>query len=265
MDETPELPSVVEEVVAAPAPPLATQRSLIRDAVFDLGAALCTGFGTILLLAITAAIVLVLSAHDPRDIVNLASSPWGIAGMLLATQLPLLYFALRRRRRNREKQRDVPELFSATALNPIPIGIFAGLGLTVLSAFYTATMQRLLGEGAVENQVTFLRDILDNKPAVVLLVFIIAILAPICEETFFRGVIFGSARAAGLTKIGVAISAVLFAIVHMIPLLAPFYATFAVVMCWLFTRTGSLAAPIAAHMTMNSVACAVLILAGDRV
>jgi uncharacterized protein len=75
---------------------------------------------------------------------------------------------------------------------------------------------------------------------------------------------FGSAHAAGLSIVGVGISAVLFATVHLLPLLAPFYAFFGVVMCWLYVRTGTLAAPIAAHMAMNGLACAALLLQGDN-
>jgi membrane protease YdiL (CAAX protease family) len=56
---------------------------------------------------------------------------------------------------------------------------------------------------------------------------------------------------------------VFFATVHGSPKLAPFYATFAVAMCWLYARTETLAAPIAAHMTMNSIACTALLFSGD--
>jgi membrane protease YdiL (CAAX protease family) len=265
VDEIPELPVIVEELPAEPTPPPATAGSLTRDALFDLIAALCTGFGVILVGALAAALLLMLTGGDPRDVMELATSPWGIAAMLLATQLPLLYFALRRRRRNREKQRPLADLFAGGALNTVPIGICAGFGLTLLSAVYSATVQRVFGENSVQNQVEFLQQILDNKLAVALLVFIIAGLAPVCEELFFRGVIFGSARAAGLRNVGVLVSALLFATVHLSPLLFPFYATFGVVMCWLYARTGTLAAPIAAHMTMNGVACAVLLLANNRV
>ncbi len=275
MDETPELPAPPTELEAITAeppplpvetpPPLVTTQNLIRDAALDLGAALATGFSIILFGVLAGTLTLIVTGVEARHIADLLTSPWGIAGMLLATQLPLLYFALRRRRRNREKKRLMPELFAASGLSAIPIGVAAGFGLALVSALYSGTLQRLLGEDSVQNQVDFLQNILSNKPAVALLVFIIAGVAPVCEEIFFRGVIFGSARGAGLSKAGVAISAVLFAIVHLIPLLAPFYATFAVVMCWLYTRTGTLAAPIAAHMTMNGLACAALLFAGDRV
>jgi membrane protease YdiL (CAAX protease family) len=252
------------EVAVLPSPPPATGRSLVRDAILDLLGALGAGAGLILLSALIIGGGLVFVGLDPQRMAD-NLSPWAIAGLLLATQLPLIYFALRRRRRNREKGRPVMELFSGAGFNAIPIGVFAGLGLTVLSAVYTGFLQRLLGEGAVESQVEFLQRVLDNKPAVTLLVLLIAGMAPVCEELFFRGVIFGSARAAGLNNVGVALSAVLFASVHVSLLLAPFYLIFAVVMCWLYARTGTLAAPIAAHATLNSVACAALIFAGNRV
>ncbi|MEO5925181.1 MAG: CPBP family intramembrane glutamic endopeptidase [Bryobacteraceae bacterium] len=256
------------EVAEGPPPPViepVTARTLTRDAIFDLIASLVVGIGGIMLMGALVGVSLLIAGNRPEQVTDLVTSPWGIAGLLLGTQLPLLFFALRRRRRNRQKQRPMTELFGGAGLNAIPIGIFAGMGLTVLSALYTSGLQRLLGPDSVSNQVEFLQRMLDNKSAVTLLVLLIAVGAPICEELFFRGVIFGAARAAGLTKVGVVLSAVLFATVHFSLLLSPFYATFAIVMCWLYARTGTLAAPMAAHATMNGIACAALLLAGDRV
>ncbi len=54
--------------------------------------------------------------------------------------------------------------------------------MTVVSALYTSTLQRFLGQDSVQNQVEFLEKILGNTPAVLLLVFLIAGMAPICEE-----------------------------------------------------------------------------------
>jgi len=264
VDETPELPIPIEvEPTELPEPPSATPKSLVRDAVLDLGAALVSGLGLIVVGMIVAVIVLI-ATRSRLGMAAAVTSPFGIAGLLLATQLPLLFFALRRRRRNREKYLPLPVLFGGPAFPAIPLGVGMGLGMTILSALYTGVLQKLLGSDSVPNQVQFLQDLLDNKPAVAVLVFLIACLAPICEELFFRGMIFGSAQASGLSKVGMTISAVLFAIVHVSPLLAPFYACFAVAMCWLYARTGTLAAPMAAHATLNSVACAALLIAGGN-
>ncbi len=245
-------------------PPPVTVKMLIRDAVLDLVSALSTGIGLILLGAIVIGTTLAFSGRNPSEMGDMVVSPWGVAGLLLATQLPLLYFGLRRRRRNGEKQRPLMALFAGDTGSAIRKGVSAGFAMTVLSMLYTGALQRLLGPNAVEGQLDFLENVLNNKPAVALLVLIVAGLAPMCEEIFFRGVIFGSARSAGLSSVGAVLSAVLFATVHLSPILAPFYATFAIVMCWLYTRTGTLAAPIAAHMTLNGVACVALLIAGGN-
>ena len=276
VDETPELADPIRELLRdaergtveeaeIPPPPTVFAKNIVRDATFDLIASLLLGLCAIILVAAILGLWLFINGRRPGELSEMFASPWGIAALLLATQLPLLYFALRRRRRNREKGRALPELFGGAGGNAIPIGVLAGLGMTILSGVYTTILQRLLGEGAVQNQVEFLEKILGNTPAVTVLVILIAGVAPMCEELFFRGVIFGSARAAGLDKAGIAISAALFAAVHLSLLLAPFYATFAIVMCWLYARTGTLAAPMAAHATLNGIACAALAFAGNRV
>jgi membrane protease YdiL (CAAX protease family) len=277
VDETPEIPEAIPEALTnadegawaeaavGPPPSPATLNTIVRDALFDLGAALGVGLGAVLLGSGVMVVGALIFQGNARWMGDLTTSPWSIAGLLLMTQIPLLYFGLRRRRRNREKQRPIPNLFGGGGLNAIPIGVFAGLGLTVLSALYTGALQRFLGPDSVQNQVEFLQAVLNNKPAVILLVVLIAGLAPMCEELFFRGVIFGTARAAGLEKAGAVISGLLFASVHLSLLLAPFYILFALVMCWLYARTGTLAASIAAHATLNGIACASLLLVGDRV
>lgn len=243
-----------------PVPPPVTRRSLARDACLDLALALLAGGGLIL-----AGATLGIAANwgsptsGPAD---LMASGWGIAALLVATQVPLVYFGWRRRRRNREKLRELPALFAGDSSTGIRQGLTAGLAMTVLSMLYTGALQRVAGPESVENQLAFLKDLLDNRAVTALLVLVIAGMAPVCEEFFFRGVVFGSARAAGYSQVGMWLSAALFAFVHVSPLLVPFYATFAVVMCWLYARTGTLAAPITAHMVLNGVACAALLIAG---
>lgn len=248
MDESPELLPCNDEIATESALPQVGPEALIRDAALDLVVAFLLGGFFILLTAGG----LMLMGLDPGE---LLASGWGIAVLLLATQLPLLYRGLRRRRRNREKHRPVLALWQGPLPKAVFRGVLTGAGLAILSGIYTKLLTTLLGPNAVESQIDFLTDMLEDKVAVAVLIVMIAVVAPICEEIFFRGVVFGSAHAVGWSKLGVALSAVLFAIVHLLPLLAPFYALFAMVMCWLYARTGTLAAPIAAHMTMNSLAC----------
>src|SRR3954465_377651 len=113
------------EVAVFPSPPLVTARSLARDAVFDLSSALLTGIVAILACVLIIALVLLVMGRNVREMERMAMSPWFIAGLLLATQLPMLYFALRRRRRNREKLLPVMDLFGGPGLRAIPLGVFA--------------------------------------------------------------------------------------------------------------------------------------------
>lgn len=245
----------VEVPVASLADPV-TAGTLWRDAIVDLVGALGLGIVIVLLIASVVAITKGKAAAS-----ELTGSAWGIAGLLLATEIPLLLLGLRRRRRNRQKNRPVFPWFGPRGGNAILRGIAGGFAIVVLSALYSAVVERLFGEGSVDNRLEFLEQVLNDKAGVALLAVLIAIVAPVCEEVFFRGAIYSPARAAGLNGMGALISALLFSLVHFSLLLAPYYALVALLLCWLYARTGTLTAPIVAHMTLNGVACVALIAA----
>ena len=238
MDEIPEFQPSLEVPPDPPLPPPVRPIDLLRDAILDLFVVVLAGGAVVL----AAGLALMALRKDPAVVL---SSGWGIAILFLGTQLPLLYRGLRRRRRNREKQRPELPLFEATSMKDIVRGAGTGAALAIFSGLYTSAVSWALGPDSIENQVDFLRDMSDSNAAIALLVLIVAILAPFCEEIFFRGAIFATGRAVGLENAGVLISAVLFATMHLIPLLFPFYVLFGVVMCKLYSRSGTLAAPIA--------------------
>ena len=248
----------VPAIESAPPPPLPGARSVVRDAALDLLAAL--GTMAALGFALVAAAV-ITGFWDFGNLQREMLSLPGIVLMLLSVQAPLALYGWRRLRRRRAQGRPAPALFAGDSARAIPRGIAAGFLLSLVSGLYSFAIQKVLGEDAIPQQLEFLEQLRDDRGALVMLALIIAGVAPVCEEFFFRGVIFGSARAIGQARAGAAVSAVLFAIVHFSVILAPFYATFALVMCWLLVRTGTLAAPIAAHMTMNGMACVALLLA----
>lgn len=227
-----------------------TAHTLWRDAIVDLVGLL----GLVLAIAIVRGIVKRFVAMTESN-----ASAWDLASVLFATEISLLWFGLRRLRRNREKNRPAMPLFGAVEGNAILWGLAGGVAIVALSALYSAVVEQLFGKGSIDNRLKFLEQIMDDKAGVALLVVLIAALAPVCEEIFFRGAIYGPARAVGLSGIGALISAILFALAHRSPLLAPYYAAVALLLCRLYARTGSLTAPIVAHMTLNGVACAALI------
>jgi uncharacterized protein len=97
--------------------------------------------------------------------------------------------------------------------------------------------------------------------AVGLLVFAAVILAPIGEETLFRGILLPWLRRFLHPELALWASAVLFGIGHL--RYGPYLITIVVyglVLGWARTRTGNLRASIALHMIINGVATAVALL-----
>ncbi|MCR4919880.1 MAG: CPBP family intramembrane metalloprotease [Prevotella sp.] len=108
--------------------------------------------------------------------------------------------------------------------------------------------------------------------------FVIAVLAPVCEELVFRGAVLrallrwlnpqrvccdsaavkdGSAVYVGLTRsqwAAVGLSAVFFALVHGNPAQMPHAFMIGVLMGWLFARTGSVVPGLVLHVTNNTLA-----------
>lgn len=85
-----------------------------------------------------------------------------------------------------------------------------------------------------------------------LLVFAIAaIAAPLTEELLFRGCLYGFLRQSTGRATALAISSVLFALIHAHPATTPALAVFAVGLALLYEYTGSLWAPIAVHSAFN--------------
>jgi membrane protease YdiL (CAAX protease family) len=121
--------------------------------------------------------------------------------------------------------------------------------------------------------------------AVPAIVLVVVLFGPAVEELIFRGAIFN-----GLYRLGVLVStrsvgtehsksplsktifissalasSVLFALLHLEPVLLPVLLILAITLCALFQRTGSLLPSFVAHATFNSVAAVLIILRGLNV
>lgn len=97
------------------------------------------------------------------------------------------------------------------------------------------------------------------------LVVFAVVLAPAYEELLFRRVLFGRFLDAGRPWLGLVLSSIAFALMHEVPGLSAnpplavvqllaVYAGMGAVLCWLYWRTGTLWAPIAAHAVNNALA-----------
>ncbi|WP_334179599.1 CPBP family intramembrane glutamic endopeptidase [Pseudoxanthomonas sp.] len=103
----------------------------------------------------------------------------------------------------------------------------------------------------------------------VFLALFAVVLAPLYEELLFRRVLFGRLWRAGWPVLGLVLSSLVFALVHELPglngkpvgstvFLILVYAGMGAIFAWVYRRTGTLWAPIAAHILNNAIALAVL-------
>jgi uncharacterized protein len=90
---------------------------------------------------------------------------------------------------------------------------------------------------------------------------LIIVFAPISEEMFFRGFVYGALRTRMRLWPAAAISAVVFALPHITSAdlsIVPPLVIFGLLLAWLYEYTGSLGPPIALHMINNAIAFAVI-------
>jgi membrane protease YdiL (CAAX protease family) len=83
---------------------------------------------------------------------------------------------------------------------------------------------------------------------------VVIVVAPFCEELFFRGFLFRAMRSRMPFWIAAAIDGALFGAVHGLSAVTLILVALGVVLCWVYERTGTLYAPIAIHAFNNTIA-----------
>ena len=135
------------------------------------------------------------------------------------------------------------------------VGVAVGIFL-VFYAFLIAWSQ--LDPGAEDDLAT---DLGADESVLSLLavIFLTLLMAPVVEELFFRGFLFGAFRRVMLWPIAAVLAGILFGAVHLgtpaiflVPL-----AVFGALLCWLYQRTGSLIPGMAVHAFNNAFALGV--------
>lgn len=144
----------------------------------------------------------------------------------------------------------------------------AGAGLaTFLFSSLMSAGARSLGLDLQASNLDLIREGWVRFP--VFLALFAVVLAPLYEELLFRRVLFGRLWHAGWPVLGMALSSLVFALVHEMPglngkpagstvFLVLVYAGMGAIFAWVYRRTGTLGAPIAAHILNNAIALAVL-------
>ncbi len=140
----------------------------------------------------------------------------------------------------------------------------AGLWLPLLAVFasylltfaWVALVERL-GIGWLEPQSTVPIEITRDPLTLSIAAAVTLVGAPVTEELFFRGLIFGGFSRWGFLP-AAAISGLLFSLVHFDPgSVVPFFAI-AIILAWLYHRSRTLWHPILFHLIFNAVSFAFL-------
>jgi membrane protease YdiL (CAAX protease family) len=173
----------------------------------------------------------------------------------------------------------------------VGVGALVGVGAVVASMpvnLASAFVLDRLGystERAIQGP--FMRALVrwvEDNPGVAVpaIIVVVVIFGPAVEELVFRGAVFnGLYRLANLasTRFGESgdtnktarrisfalaalVSSIVFALLHLEPVLLPALLILAVVLCALFKRTGSLLPTFVAHATFNSFAVSLIVLTG---
>lgn len=147
----------------------------------------------------------------------------------------------------------------------VAIGLGIGVSGFVITAVIVEVVNRVFGPFEVPEQ-SLLESTSQGGATAVLGGLAAVVLAPVVEETIFRGALFQSIR----SRIGLwpalVLSSMLFAIVHLEVFSAVSLVAFTVLGIWLagaFHRTGSLVVPILGHAGFNGVVLAFALLAPD--
>lgn len=147
-----------------------------------------------------------------------------------------------------------------TVAMPVLLGtlfILPAFGLHFLSQLIIV---QLGGEPTAQQAVQMV-SAAKNQAEIILQIISVVLLAPMAEELLFRGVVYTSLKQAGHPVSAVLVSSLIFAAVHgsfalMLPL-----TVLAVVLVWLYEKTGSIIAPIIMHATFNAINFALIKLA----
>ena len=212
-----------------------------------------------------------LPAISPDGLVQQVGQPGALAQILMALLstggAALVVYFFRRRADSGERQASF-----AAARRPATWGWTVLVATAVIiGSNLIAWLARQGGIEPVPTNLALMEQAISRFPWF-LAVFAV-ILAPAYEELLFRRVLFGRLWKAGRPVLGIVLSSLAFALIHEIPgtsangpleiaQLWLVYGGMGAAFAWLYQRTGTLWAPIAAHALNNGVALVALVFFG---
>lgn len=154
----------------------------------------------------------------------------------------------------------VADLWATIVVRDIPIGLTAGaaLQLLVLPVVYWPIIQLTEVEPGTAAQ--DLVDRIDGPVDLIILAFVVVVGAPLAEEFFYRGMLLQGLRRR-LPDIGaVVVSSLLFALIHIQPILYPGTFVLGLVAAIVTLRTGRLGLAWSMHVGFNGATLLLLLL-----
>lgn len=143
-------------------------------------------------------------------------------------------------------------------LRPVPfrrvlaLGVWVAVGARVLAAAWGVLLE-VLGIELAGADIDPTALLPKGPIGIVFTVTVACVLAPVAEEMVFRGVLFPALARRWGAGFGTAVSAGLFAAIHVYPFAIPPIFVLAIVLARLYVRSGSLWVPIAAHALFNGI------------
>lgn len=138
----------------------------------------------------------------------------------------------------------------------IGLGLLVGVSVLVVSAVVQSLLQAL---GVRQTQLADLSCIREFPlPGFLMVVFAGGILAPIAEEIYFRGFVFGSYLKTRGPLVAYGATALLFAALHLnLPAILPIF-VLSVIFCFAYQRTGSVVPSMIGHAVNNTMVFCIL-------
>jgi len=194
----------------------------------------------------------VRSWPDPDPVLLIREHPRVLLGSQSA--ILLAFGALFTALRVRPRMPAVPGGLPRAAL----VGVVAGAA-GFLASGAIGLLQKSLG-WTIEEQ-AWLVEVLRQDGAVLGLVPWLVVVAPLAEEVFFRGYLFRFLHERVGARVAYPLSAACFSLIHFhLPGLLVYFVV-GLLFAWACRRTGTLAAPIVAHVTYNGAALGVALVA----
>jgi uncharacterized protein len=147
---------------------------------------------------------------------------------------------------------------ASAGFKPVRVGaILAMIPLALAMLFLDGAVIRLteniFGDVPTAREQLGLGSVRISEAGLLLLLAVGAVVAPVVEELFFRGLLYGYLRDRRGIAAAVVVSSAVFAVMHFIPPLMPSLFVFGVVLALVYERYGSLYPAIALHALNNAV------------